>query len=120
MMDLQDIRDYLFCSLWFYLKRFAPKLLTPDGEAGIHPYTTLELPGLAFAQALALHATGRHPHPFPVLADLVWQTWFVQKGVGDDLLQAARGYARLRNEILGQFTSGRIRKPAARPISSRA
>jgi hypothetical protein len=110
MMDLQDIRDYLFCSLWFYLKRFAPRLLTPDGEAGIHPYTTLELPGLAFAQALALHATGRHPHPFPVLADLVWQTWMVQKGMGDDLLQAARGYARLRNEILGQFTSGRIRK----------
>lgn len=111
VLDLQDLRDYLFCGLWFYLKRRRGDRPLA-GEAGpaqtVPAYTTLDLPGLAVAQALGAYVTGKYAQPFPELVGRVWATWFAQKGVGDDVVKALKGYAEVRARILQPFLSGQI------------
>jgi hypothetical protein len=118
MLDLQDIKDYLYCSLLYYLKRRPMPLVDEaGGERFLPAYTTLDLPGLAVSQALSVHATGEYHKPFPDLVRLVWQAWFAQKGVGDDVAVSIQAYAKMRNKILEQFLSGKIRNPENKPYT---
>jgi hypothetical protein len=118
MLDLQDIKDYLYCSLLYYLKRSPMPLVDEAGREQFLPaYTTLDLPGLAVSQALSIHATGEYPQPFPGLVRLVWQAWFAQKGVGEDVAVSIQAYAKMRNKILEQFLSGKIRNSENKPYT---
>jgi len=118
MIDLQEVKDYLFCSLLYYLKYRRPLVVKEAGMQWQLPsYTTLDLPGLAIEQALKVHATGQTSYSFPVLVDLVWKAWFAQKGIGDDVYQSLRSYAGVRNKILNQFLSGAITNKAHQPYT---
>lgn len=111
MLDLKDIQDYLYCSLWFYLKHRSKvgSLIDTAGQVQTLPsYTTLELPGLAVSQALGAYLTGKYSLMFPELVKRVWEIWFSQKGVGDDVAKALAGYAQVRSAILNQFLGGKI------------
>lgn len=118
MIDLQEIQDYLFCSLWFYLKHRPSPLVDEAGkEHAIPTYSTLDLPGLAITQALDAYASGSYPEPFPELVRFIWEAWFQQKGVGDDVLKSIQAYAGIRNDILAQYTSGKITNRDHKPYT---
>ena len=118
MIDLQEIQDYLFCSLWFYLKHRPSPLVDEDGKEHTVPtYSTLDLPGLAITQALDAYASGSYPEPFPELVRFIWEAWFQEKGVGDDVLKSIQAYAGIRNEILAQFTGGKITNRDHKPYT---
>jgi hypothetical protein len=106
-MDLQEIRDYLYCPLLYYLKHRTGLLKESQPER-----TTLELPRLAVQQALAAYALddGFKGYPWPALVQIIWKSWFQQRGVGDDIEQALIGFHAARLRILEPFFSGKVTK----------
>jgi len=102
----EEIKDYLYCSLLYYLKHRARV-----ERLGRISLTTADLPGAAVAQALGVYASGAHPEmSFPQLVQAVWATWMRQKGVGTDVVTMLLGYEALRSQIMGEFLSGKIKK----------
>ncbi len=102
----EEIRDYLYCSLLYYLKYHA-------GISGLSKtaLTTADLPGEAVAQALGVYAAGNHPEmSFRELVRAVWTTWMRQKGIRADVVTMLLGYEALRSQILDEFLSGKIRR----------
>lgn len=103
-VSLDQLRDYVFCSLLFYWKY----VMGVRGEQARR--TTLELPGEAVRQAWRVYA--RRPDTSLLEAVMiVWRAWLAQGGVDrDDVLKGLAGYAQVVTAILGGFRSGKVRK----------
>lgn len=106
MISFQEMDDYLYCSMLYYL-RHKTNLVEE------HPMrSTISLPKLAIQQALKIynHSPEYQDQSWETLVDLVWQIWFREADIGDDVLQILRGYSDIRVQTLHGFYTGKIRK----------
>ena len=109
LFTLEELQDYLYCSLLYYLKH------REGAELNIPALTTAGLPGEAISQALRVFSAGEHPQlSFRALVQAVWATWMKQREIGSDTITMLLGYETLRGEILDQFLSGKIKKRGGR------
>ncbi|HVP22050.1 MAG TPA: hypothetical protein VMS73_09345 [Anaerolineaceae bacterium] len=129
MRSLEEIHDYLFCSLFYYLKHQSPLMQgnrpgQASKESPLPSVTTLDLPGMALSQALAVYAGGKYPQiDFTRLVSLVWEAWWTQKKLDPQGFRLLSDYAQYRKNILEQFLSGKIQgkdhQPYKEPRMSR-
>jgi hypothetical protein len=111
MATLTQLKDYLYCSFFYYLRHVHPE--TRDGAHFVLPErTTVRLPGLALSRALHSHASGKYTgYGFTDLVRGVWKAWLTSAKLPQEAYDNLERYGQSRLQALKNYLEGRVRKP---------